>query len=167
MPLPKEKDMPTVATQNKSLNDLGQTLIAQLSDVVSGGDASVPPPPNSFVTWLAPGIPFEAADFTFAAKGLGSGATAEEEKLLTQQASDFARLVDFIPDPVSAYTNAKQEAVFRTSEARMSHMYGEILRASKVVKADLTAAEKAKIEKFRKLLRTTKKVKDIITDEEK
>jgi hypothetical protein len=41
------------------------------------------------------------------------------------------------------------------------------LRFSKVVTQELSEAEKAKIEKFRKLLRTEKIVKDIITEEEK
>jgi len=36
-------------------------------------------------------------------------------------------------------------------------MYGEILRAAKVVKSDLTDAEKAKLDKFRHLLSTTKR----------
>jgi hypothetical protein len=158
-------DMPKATS--RTLNDLGQTLIAQLAEIVTGGDESIPPSPGRVLSWAMPGLPFEAADFNFAAKGLGSGANAEEEKLLTQQASDFARIVDFIPDLTVPYNNDKQQTIFKTSEARMSHMYGEILKASKVVKSALTDAETAKVEKFRKLLRTTKKVKDIITDEEK
>jgi len=149
-----------------SLNTLGRTLLAQLYEIVTGGDASVPPSPHNFVSWCMPGIPFAPEDFAFAVKGMGGGATAEEEKLLLNQAFSFSQIVDFIPDATGTYNNNMQETVWRTSEARMSHLYSEILRFSKVVTHELSNEEKAKLEKFRNFLRTTKKVKNLITDEE-
>lgn len=149
------------------MNDLGKTLLAQLYQIVTGGDESVPPSQHNFVSWCMPGIPFEPADFNFAVKGMGGGKDAEEERLLLQQAFAFSQLVDFIPDPTGTYNNDMQQTVWRSSEARMSHIYSEILRFSKVVSYPLSDEQKAKIEKFRKLLRVTKKVKDLITDEEK
>ena len=150
-----------------TLNDLGKTLISQLYQVITGGDEHVPPSKNSFVSWVTPGLAFTPEDFQFCATGLGGGKDAEADKRLVQQAFNLANLVDFIPDRTLVYNNDMQQTVWRTSEARLSHLYGEILNSAKVVTYELSDAEKAKIEKFRKLLRTEKVVKDIITDEEK
>ncbi len=150
----------------KTLNELGSKLLAQLYEIVTGGDAHVPPSRDNFFSWCTPGIPFTAEDFSFCTKGLGGGATVEEEKLLIQQAFNFAQAVDFVPDATGVYNQDPQQAIFRTAETRMSHIYGEILRLSKVVASDITDAEKAKLDKFRKLLRVTKKTKNLVTDEE-
>ncbi len=150
----------------QKLNDLGRKFLAQIYQILSGGDETVPAAQNTFISWCTPGIPFTADDFSFCVKGFGGGATAQEDKLLLQQAFNFAQVVDFIPDPTGVYNQDQQQTIFRTSQARLSHIYGEILRFSKVVKSDLTAAEQAKLEKFRNLLRTKKVIKDIVTDEE-
>lgn len=149
-----------------SLNQLGQSLIAQLYDIVAGGDGSVPPAPHTFLTWAQPGLPFTEDDFRFAELGLGN--TAEEIRERTEQAMAFSTLVDFIPEAASAYTSAKQQAMWRPdAEARLSSVYGEILRFSKVVKHELTPDQAAKLEKFRQMLWNRKVVKDLITDEER
>ena len=150
-----------------TLNDLGQTLLAQLYEIVTGGDDTVPKATDNFISWCTPGIPFSPDDFQFSAQGLGSGATAEDEKKLLNQAYNFAQLIDFIPDPTGIYNHNRQETVYRTSEARLSHMYGEILKAAKVVHAELTDDQKAKLQKFRDLLTTTKTVTDIVTGDQK
>ncbi|UEM19028.1 hypothetical protein JL100_018245 [Skermanella mucosa] len=150
-----------------TLNELGRTLRAQLAEIVTGGDAATTAAADSFITWCTPGMPMEESDFDFAAKGLGTGATAEEEKRLLQQAYVFSTLVDFIPDVSGLLTLDKQVAVFRTSQARLSHMYGEILRLSKVVDQELSPENLAKLERWRGKLKTTRTIKDFITDEEK
>jgi len=150
-----------------TLNDLGKTLIKQLYQIITGGDEHAPPAKDSFISWVMPGLAFTPEDFQFCAKGMGGGKDAEADKVLVQQAFNLANLIDFIPDRTLVYNNDMQQTVWRTSEARLSHLYGEILRFSKVVTQELSDAEKAKIDKFRKLLRTEKVVKDIITDEEK
>lgn len=150
------------------LNKLGDVFMNQLADIVIGGDDSAPPPKNAFFTWAQPGIPFNPSTFDFASTGLGAGKDATEDKVALNHAFTFAELVNFIPDIAGAYTSDKQEGRFRPdAEARLSTIYGEILRFSKVVHTDLTDDEKAKIEKFRKLLRVTRTVKDLVTDEEK
>ena len=150
------------------LNDLGNTLINQISDIVTGGDEAPPPSPNTFITWATPGIPMEPKNFDFATNGFGSGKDAAEDIGILNHAFSFAQLVDFIPDIKAAYTSDQQQARYSPdAEARLSTIYGEILRFSKVVHTELSDEEKQKIEKFRALLRTTKKVKDIVTDEEK
>jgi len=150
-----------------TLNDLGQTLLAQLYQIVTGGDPTVPAATDNFISWCTPGIPFSPDDFQFSAQGFGSGATAEAEKQILMQAYNFAQLIDFIPDPSGFYNHNHQETVYRTSQARLSEMYGEILRAAKVVHSELTDDQKAKLQKFRDLLHVTKTVTDIVTGEQK
>jgi hypothetical protein len=149
-----------------TLNQLGQSLIAQLYDIVAGGDGSVPPAPQTFLTWAQPGLPFAEEDFRFSELGLGN--TAEEIRERTEQAMAFSSLVDFIPESASAYTSEKQQAMWRPdAESRLSSVYGEMLRFSKVVKTDLTPEQEAKLEKFRGLLWNRRVTKDLITDEER
>ncbi|HEX6375928.1 MAG TPA: hypothetical protein VFZ91_09410 [Allosphingosinicella sp.] len=141
----------------KTISELGEDLFTLLSAIVNGGDEKVPSDPNTFISWCMPGLPFEAADFGFCAKGFGGGATAEEEKSLMQQAYALATWVDFIPDASAAYTGDHQDRVWRTSQARLSHMYGEILRQCRVADNPLSEAELAQLERLRGLLRATRK----------
>ncbi|MCF3129509.1 hypothetical protein [Streptomyces olivochromogenes] len=150
------------------LGDLGRTFRDQMYNVLTGGDGSVPPSTSSFITWCMPGLPYQEADFAFAAQGIGTGATAAEDKLLLQQAFNFASLIDFIPDVTSAYSTGRQEGVWRNaSGARLSEIYGQILKFSKVIDDQLTDDQKKKLERFRGLLRVTRTVKDIVTEQEK
>src|SRR5262245_31786393 len=110
-----------------TLNDLGRALRGQLAEIIVGGDAHVPGVRDTFVNWCTPGIPYEPTDFEFAANGLGSGATAEDEKRLVNQAYNFSTLVDFIPDASGLLTFDNQVVVAQNAQARLSHMYGEIL----------------------------------------
>src|SRR3954462_7771114 len=148
------------------LNVLGRSLLAQLYEIVTGGDDSVPRSKDNFFSWCLPGIPYMPEDFIFCVKGFAAQ-DAQDYKLLLQQAFNFANMIDFIPDASGVYGHDKQQTVFRTSEARLSHLYSETLRFSKVVAKDLSDAEKAKIERFRNLLRVKKTVKNLTTDEEK
>ena len=150
----------------RSINDLGETFLAQLNEIATGGDKTVEKSPDDFIAWCQPGIPFDEADFDFAVKGIGGGKDAEEDKLLIQQAFNFSQAVDFVPDVTGIYKEDKQQAVFRTSQARLSHMYGEILRLCRVVSTELTDKEKEKLDKFRKLMFETKKQTNPVTDEE-
>ncbi len=149
-----------------TLDELGRSLLSQIYSALTGGDQHVPPAADNFVSWCTPGIAFEPKDFDFCVKGLGGGANAEEEKTLLQQAFNFAELVDFVPDPLGIYNDDPRQTIHRTSGARLTEMYSQILNASLVVSSELPADQKAKLDKFRNLLRTTKKVKNIVTDEE-
>ncbi|MGX1541195.1 hypothetical protein [Streptomyces adustus] len=151
-----------------TLQQLGNTFRSTMYDTLCGGDGSLPPSKSSFITWCMPGLPYTEQDFDFAANGLGTAATAEGEKQMLQHAFNWAMQVDFLPDPRAAYTNDKQQGVYRNDAGlRLSEIYGQILKFSKVVDQELTDDQKAKLEKFRGLLRTTRKVKDLVTDEEK
>jgi len=153
--------MPTVKSDN-----LVRILFAKLYEILNGGDEHVPPPTNRFVSWCSPGIAFDPQDFTYCTKGLSGGKDAEEDKLLLQQAYNFSTFVDFVPDPTTIYGNDRQQAIYHTPQSRLSSLYGEILRFSKVAAGGLTESEKAKLEKFRSLLTRRYKYKDLITDVE-
>lgn len=150
----------------KTLEELGSTLLVQLSNIVNGGDGRAPASTDTFLTWCTPGLPFDPSDFEFAASGFGGAADAENYRRLLQQAFNFAQLVDFIPTLSAPYARGDQEYVSRPSQQRLSQVYGDILRFSKVAKYDLTPEEVAKLEKFRKLMRVTKTEKNLVTDEE-
>jgi hypothetical protein len=150
------------------LNDLGKALTTQIYHTVMGGDDKVPPPRNTFLTWCTPGLPFTKESFDFCEKGIYSAPTADEMKTRLTHAFDLAMLMDFIPDVGAPYSNDRQEGMYKPdAEKRLSEMYRQILRFSKVVNYELTDKQKEKLEKFRKLLFTTRKVKDLITDEER
>jgi hypothetical protein len=150
-----------------TLEQLGSTMLTTLSNIVNGGDQRTPPSPDSFLTWCTPGIPFDPGEFDFAAGGFGAAAEAADYRRLLQHAFNFAQFVDFIPTFSAPYGKEGQEYLSRPSQQRLSHIYSEILRFSKVVKQELTPEQTAKLEKFRGLMRQTRKVKDIVTDEEK
>lgn len=146
--------------------DIGSAFLESMYARVLGGDMHVPVPRDKFLTLCYPGIPVRPEDFEFCTKGPGGGVDAGEDKRLLQQAYNLAAIVDYIPDPKGIYSSEKQMTVYRNSQARLSTLFGEVLRASKVLNQELSKKDIAKIEKFRKLLRTTKKVKNLITDEE-
>ena len=104
----------------------------------------------------------------FAVGGLGSGVDAEADKRILNNAFDWAQLVDFVPDIKLALAERQ----------RQRHVAARLTGAPKTPTArscasprsshkDLTAKEKEKIEKFRKLLYTTHQVerRPSITDE--
>jgi len=72
------------------LNDLGRTLLAQLYEIVTGGDDSVPRSKDNFFSWCLPGIPYMPEDFIFCVKGFAAQ-DAQDYKLLLQQAFNFAK----------------------------------------------------------------------------
>ena len=150
-----------------SLNDLGQTLKDQIYETVIGGGGEIEPlDPDTFLTFCQPGLAFTADAFDFAAEGIAAAPTAEEQKVRGQHAYNFATLVDFVPDVGTAYSNERQAGQFKPdAQARLSEMYHQILRFSKVVDNELTEEEQAKLDKFRKLLWTTETTKNLVTDE--
>lgn len=120
---------------------------------------------DQVITWCAPGIPIHEEDLDFAFKGI-VGKDADETAKLLLQASDFAHLVDFIPDTSGFYARKTQEAVFQQTGTRLSEMYQQILNMSEVANSELTDVQKAKLAKFRELLTVTHKRVDVVTDEE-
>jgi hypothetical protein len=142
-----------------SFNNLGGSLIERLYAIVNGGDSLAPANPNNFISWCSPGIPFDKHEFDFCHKGLAAGTTPEELRALELQAYNLSAMLDFIPEPPRPNRDSSlktDQLVFRSSQNRLSHIYSQILRASKVVSQDLSAQERDKINLYRKRLMVTK-----------
>lgn len=177
-------------------SQLINSVMSKLYDVLTNGDDTVPASEDNFFSWCTPGIPVDAADFDFLTQGVtgvvrkaqadvvaapGDPAdaaprplpTAELERLRAQDAvrlylqeENFARLVDFIPDVTKAENAGAARLSVLANEGTLSEVYARVLRMSQVAQADLPEETRAKIDKFRALLRTTVKKKDIIDDSE-
>lgn len=139
-----------------TLKELGQTFLAQLYEIITGGDGKIPPAANNFVSWCLPGFAFTPDEFDFAVKGILSGTDAEDLRRRQLQAFNFATFVDFIPTVEGIYHDDQQQKVFAQTGKRLSSIYGEILRGAKVPMQELTAEEKAKLEELRKFIDETK-----------
>ncbi|MEM7591264.1 MAG: hypothetical protein AAF383_07060 [Cyanobacteria bacterium P01_A01_bin.83] len=144
---------------------LMKSLLGKLYQVLTGGDDIAIPETNNFIAWCTPGIPFQAEDLEFAQKGL-AGKDADETRKLLAQAADFSRLVNLVPDPSGVYDKKQQETTYEQQGTLIWNVYEQVLNQSQVAEDKLDPDQKAKIEKFQKLLRTTKTVKNIVTDEE-
>ncbi|GAB4184532.1 MAG: hypothetical protein Tsb002_07610 [Wenzhouxiangellaceae bacterium] len=150
--------------QQYAADHLMQSLIGKLYQILTGGDDVAAPASDNFIAWCTPGIPFDTADFDFASKGL-AGQTGDETRRLLATASDFSRLVNFVPDPSGIFNKEQQDTTLEQSGTLIWNVYKNVLQFSEVAAGQLTDAEKAKLEKFRNLLRTTKTVTNIVTDE--
>lgn len=132
---------------SRTLSDLSRTLQRYIGAVLLGGDGALPAPTDEFITWCAPGLPFQPDDFRFAAAGFGGG-SAEEAQTLVQKAFDFATMVDFVPAVDRTYS-ARQGL---TGE-RLTELYGQILRSSRVVDEPLSAERQAQLTALRDRLK--------------
>lgn len=89
---------------------------------------------------------------------------AQDTNQLYQQAENFARLVDFVPDLASVTNNQFARLSIMNNEGTLSDRYEYILRMSQVMETQLPDATKQKIEKFRKLLTVTKTKTNLLDD---
>lgn len=158
-----------------TLSQLGNTFHDLMYDILCGGDGQVPPSKDTFITWASPGLPYTADNFDFAVNGVGAppaagpgGAPlspadqAAAVRRNWQNAYTFATQMDYIPDVAAAYSNDRQQGVFKTSDMRFSFMYERILTAAKVVDDSLTEEQTKELARLRGLLRVTKSVPDLI-----
>jgi hypothetical protein len=91
---------------------------------------------------------------------------AADTAKLYQQAENFARLVDFVPDVTSAHGKKFARLNVLNNEGGLSDIYKYALRMSQVMETELPEETKKKIEKFRQLLAVTKTKKNLIDDSE-
>jgi hypothetical protein len=89
---------------------------------------------------------------------------AQDTAKLYMQAESFARLVDIVPDVASSTNNKFAQLSVMNNEGSLSDRYDYTLRMSQVMEAELPEETKKKIEKFRALLTTVKKEKDLIDE---
>lgn len=140
--------------------NLLKALLCKVEDILKGGSDIASASSDNYVAWCSPGIPFQATDLQFAVKGI-NGKDAEETNTLIRSAAEFSRLANSIP------SSNMMGGTFEQAGSILWDIYGKVLTLSKVAQGSITEEEKKKIEKFRNLLVTTNKVKDILTDEEK
>jgi hypothetical protein len=147
---------------NVNANDIMKSFLEYLYSVLNGGTDQVPPSPDTFITFNSPGTPLPPNAFDFAFKPLGAAKDANEVNVLTRQMREFANLVDFIPDP-SAFNN--KLTPHQSSQARLSEMYRQILKASKIVDYKMTPAEETILNKAKDYLQDDKMVDEDPFDE--
>jgi hypothetical protein len=143
-------------------DQLLSALLNKIDEILNGGDEHIHKSTDNYISWCMPGIPFQAEDLQFAVKGM-NGKDAKETETLLRHAFEFSRVVNAIPSS----NVIDRKAIYETNGKTLWDVYNNILQFSEVSSSDLTAAQKEKIKKFRKLFVTTKTVTDIITDEEK
>jgi hypothetical protein len=142
-----------------------KALLGKLYTILMGGDATAPASTDSFVAWLAPGIPVDPDNLAFAAKGT-TGKTGDEARNLLAQAADFSRIVNLVPDASGVIGQEHLKTTFENKGNMLWNAYYAALNSSQVADGDLTPEEEAKLKKFQGLLRTTKKEKNIVTEVE-
>lgn len=162
--------------------------------LANGDGDVVPPSDDNYLAWLSVGVPYPAEELDFLSEGLtgvvrkdgkkesknedGEEEKDEDEKSIEeisqllaqdtarkyQQAENFARIVDMIPDT----SGVKGDVTMNVwnPENTLSQAYDHILRFSQVANIEPDEKLNAKIEKLRGLLQVKKMKKDIITDEE-
>jgi hypothetical protein len=164
----------TQAVARPTLHDVGRTMVGQLYDAVCGGDASVPPAEDAFLTWCRPGLPLPSAAAPRPVEGDAAPRPVEGDA-----APNVAALVDFVPSVAPSAGDGRGaggggagggEACDGDGAAagpRLSVAYAQLLRRAAVVHGGLSAEERLKVEKFRNLLRTTRRLTDRVTGAER
>jgi hypothetical protein len=158
-------------------NELMNSVLGKLYDVLCRGDADVPSATDHFLSWCSPGIPYSAEDLEFISEGLTAGRppgaatgtipdTPDAQILRRRfmQAENFARLADMLPD--TSGMGGNQTLNIWNPERTLSQVYELVLKMSQVVDHPVDADTAKKLAKFRDLLQVKKTKKDIITDEE-
>jgi hypothetical protein len=141
-------------------------MLTALPDVDAPTDTL---PNDSFIAWCTPGIPFTVRSFDFATRGIGGG-TGEGESVRQriQFADDWARLVNFLPDPNGIYDQHGLRKMFDNTAftqdgASMASVYHNVLRFSEVASGELDPETQARLERFRSLLTEVKHEEDLLT----
>lgn len=140
--------------------NLLKALLNKVEEILNGNDEVAQVSSDNYIAWCSPGIPFQPEDLQFAVKGI-NGKDAEETALLVTNAAEFSRVANSIP------SSNVIGGTFEQNGTVLWDIYSQVLKFSKVRKDDITPEEEEKIKKLRTKLVVKKKVKDIITDEEK
>jgi hypothetical protein len=91
---------------------------------------------------------------------------ATDTAQLYQEAENFARLVDFVPDVSGTTNDGFARLSIMSNEGGLADIYQYALRMSQVAQTELEPEVKEKIERFRQLLTVTVKKKNLIDDTE-
>ncbi|MEW6497218.1 MAG: hypothetical protein AB1589_32655, partial [Cyanobacteriota bacterium] len=86
-----------------------KALLGKLYQVLNAGDdPNLPNPGDNFIAWCTPGIRWDEEDLEFIRKGVLNGTTVQDLTESLNEAEDFARLVNLIPDVSGIYDNRQQ-----------------------------------------------------------
>jgi hypothetical protein len=171
-------------------------VMGKVYNILTNGDDTVPKSEDNFFSWCTPGIPLDPNDFDFLTQGLtgvvkkaaldqlqigeGDGEKkqpeldpalleslrAQDTNRLYMQAESISRMFDFVPD-LAVNTNDQFAAMsIMNNEGSLSQRYEYILRMSQIMESVLPDKTKAKIEKFRGLLNTTRTKVNLVDDTE-
>ncbi|MFB9376359.1 hypothetical protein ACFFKU_12780 [Kineococcus gynurae] len=164
--------------------------------LLNGDGDVVPRSDDHYLAVLNVGIPMDPADFDYAREGFSgvyrrnvdeqdlvastgpqpaAAAPAEEGPSVEQQlaadalrkymsAENFATLVDLVPDTSGIIDNGR--ITVWNPEARVSRVYATALQHSQVYDNEPDAETAAKVDRWRSKLVTTRKEKDVVTEEE-
>jgi len=148
--------------------ELMKALVAKLYATITGDDEDIKMPRHKYVTWFLPGIPFNAVDFRYCAKGF-TGSTAEEVRENYHNAFVISKLFGFVPDVSKEMVtfDEMQQTIFTTTQDSIHSIFRDILNHSRVLHKELSDKEKEKLQKYRDLLQVTVDEEDILTGENK
>jgi hypothetical protein len=175
-------------------DQLMNSVLGKLYDQLTMGDDAAIKSTNDFFAWCTPGIPYPEDQFDFLEEGFtgirrpvkkddqaaaadqpaAAPAPLSQEELgrrsaqLYMQAENLARLVDLIPSTSGVDSGKRRQTLFAWNAdlPKISHVYEYVLTYSQVIKTELDERTEKKIKELSEKLVTTRKVKDIITDEE-
>lgn len=141
-----------------SSDKMMQAMLGKLYQVLNAGDnPSLPSPGDNFIAWSSPGIPMDEEDLEFIRKGVLGGTTVQDLTESLNEAEDFARLVNLIPDVSGIYDQKQQAAAYKQDGTLLWDVYEEVLRMSQVASFPLTPEEKTKLDNAQKVLTATEK----------
>lgn len=170
---------------------LMNSILGKISDVLLNGDGTViPKSDDHYLAFMSPGIPMMADSFDYALEGFGGvarrsanpakldeslGPQGEQNKVdPAELAADanrkyinaelFSALCDQVPDTSGIVDTGRINTW--NPETRVSHAYALALQFSQVYNVEPDAETKAKLERWRSLLLTTTKERDLVTDQE-
>ncbi|MEG1909467.1 MAG: hypothetical protein RR190_00670 [Bacteroidales bacterium] len=124
-----------------------EALLVKLSNILQGSkDSNLDTSSKAnYIAWCRPGIPFQASDLQFAAKGLFSE-DGEEAKKLLNSAANFSRIANSIP------SNNLVDGSFEQNGKTLCDVFENILNNSKIAASSLSSEEKTKVEECRTFL---------------
>jgi hypothetical protein len=175
---------------------LVNAVLGKVTDVLINGDGNViPKSDDHFVAFMNPGYPAKDDDFDYALEGFGGvyrrntdpddlqkstgpqdkpaedpNEPSVEQQLAAdalrkyQRAENFFNVFDLVPDTSGILDSGRINTW--NPETRISQVYAMALQQSQVYDNQPDEATTKKVESWRSKLVTTRKEKDIVTDEE-
>lgn len=170
---------------------LMNSILGKISDVLLNGDGTViPRSDDHYLAFMSPGIPLLPDTFDYALEGFGGVARrkanpakldeavgpqgeaspvdpaelAADANRKYMNAELFSALCDQVPDTSGIMSTGRINTW--NPETRVSHAYALALQFSQVYNVEPDAETAAKIERWRSLLQTTTKERDLVTDAE-